>query len=133
MAEPRPDMRHNAIICIGSNAPDAMNRVENCIASLSAFLKVEASSSPYATTPAPPAPADGPDYANATISITTDLSIHNLTALLKETEKELGRIRGAESAGQVAIDIDVVIYDGTVCRHSEFAADYFQKGYQKIK
>ena len=117
-------------ICIGSNEPDAMARVKEASNALESKLSDAHICGPYRTLPYPPAPADGPVYANAVVSGRTELSLEAVKTWLKETESNLGRRAGHKNSGKVVIDLDIVVYGNEICRFGEFEADYFRHGYE---
>lgn len=130
MTSPRPET--TAIICIGSNEPDAPTRVSEAIDYLKKSLDITGIAGPYPTEPAPPAPADGALYANAVVSCRTDLDRSAMTQLLKRCEKELGRKPEHKTEHKVVIDMDLVVYDKEICRNAEFMSEYFQTGYRQL-
>lgn len=124
------DKLHEAYICLGSNEPDAAARVGAAASRLSALVEEEAFSGAFATRPAPPADPDGPEYVNAVMRVSSPLSLRELQQLLKDLEAALGRRSEHKQSGRVVIDLDVVVYDGEVCRVAEFASSYFMHGYR---
>ncbi len=87
---------------------------------------------PYETLPYPPAPSDGPVYANAVVCGKTELSLEIIKKLLKAMEEQLGRRAEHKMSGKVVIDMDVVVYGDEICRRGEFEADYFKHGYELL-
>lgn len=120
------------IICIGSNEPDAGERVSTALEFLSGQLPGMVSYGPYKTAPAPPADPSGPAYANAVGKATTSLTLVQIKERLKQWEQSLGRRPEHKTTGRVVIDMDVVMYGDEICRRSEFNAEYFQKGYREL-
>ena len=109
------DKLHEAYICLGSNEPDAAARVGAAASRLSALVEEEAFSGAY---------------ANAVMRVSSPLSLRELQQLLKDLEAALGRRSEHKQSGRVVIDLDVVVYDGEVCRVAEFASSYFMHGYR---
>ena len=130
MTLPHPET--TAIICIGSNEPDAPARVSEAIDHLKKSLEITGIAGPYPTEPAPPAPADSALYANAVVSSRTDLGRATITELLKRCEKELGRKPEHKTGHKVVIDMDLVVYGKEICRNAEFMSEYFQIGYRLL-
>lgn len=130
MTSPHPET--TAIICIGSNEPDAPARVSEAIDHLKKSLEITGIAGPYPTEPAPPAPADSALYANAVVSSRTDLGRATITELLKRCEKELGRKPEHKTEHKVVIDMDLVVYGKEICRNAEFMSEYFQTGYRLL-
>lgn len=124
---------HEAYVCLGSNEPDAATRVVRAAAALAQVVEQKAFSLPYVTEPAPPASPLGPKYVNAVMRIATPLSLDSLRQTLKGLESAHGRLKEHRTAGRVVIDLDVVVYDGEICRRSEFESSYFSRGYRIVK
>ena len=127
MTLPHPET--TAIICIGSNEPDATTRVSEAIDHLKKSLEITGIAGPY---PTEPAPADSALYANAVVSSRTDLGRATITELLKRCEKELGRKPEHKTEHKVVIDMDLVLYGKEICRNAEFMSEYFQTGYRLL-
>ena len=72
-------------------------------------------------------------YYNCVAEITTALDKGAFVALTKEIEKEMGRTEAMKAAGEVPIDIDVVVFDGITLRPSDFSADYFVRGFSCVE
>lgn len=51
-----------------------------------------------------------PHYLNAVVELHTDVGVERLVEILKSTERRLGRGGEAEAAGEVTIDIDLLLY-----------------------
>lgn len=110
------------VLCLGSNAPDGKEKIKAAMSMLQAKgCRVLSSSPVYASSHG---------YLNQVVVI--DPSQYDravLTALAKWTERQLGRRPEMKAAGQVPIDIDVVIYRGRTVRPADFSSPYFQQGY----
>ena len=115
-------MPHSAVISLGSNTADNETKIGQAIEMLG--VKVVQSSGTY---------DDSVDnnpwhpYLNLIARIETELEHDALREHFKEIERQLGRDRQSNT---VAIDIDIVIFDGTVMRPGDFARPYFQTGYK---
>jgi 2-amino-4-hydroxy-6-hydroxymethyldihydropteridine diphosphokinase len=111
---------HTACLGIGSNLNAQVN-VEAAVVALREALDVVAVSTVWES------PAEGceaPDYANAAVVIETELSIAELTIVLKRIESDLGRVRGPLPSRIVPIDIDLLVFDGHVQRDSLWSYAY---------
>jgi 2-amino-4-hydroxy-6-hydroxymethyldihydropteridine diphosphokinase len=53
---------------------------------------------------------DQPRFVNAAAALETDLTPRELLDLLLETERALGRVRGAERFGPRSVDLDLLLY-----------------------
>ncbi|MDE7387421.1 MAG: 2-amino-4-hydroxy-6-hydroxymethyldihydropteridine diphosphokinase [Muribaculaceae bacterium] len=115
-------MLHQAVISLGSNTADKELKLREAIEILG--VKIVQSSGAYDD------PVDnnpGHPYLNLIAWIETELDHDALRVHFKELEGRLGRDRRSDT---VAIDIDIVIFDGTVMRPTDFARPYFQTGYK---
>ena len=65
-------------------------------------------------------------YLNAVCLASSKMTLNDVQAFLKQTETEMGRLRGAEAQGRVAIDMDLVEWNGEVLRPKDAEQDYYQ-------
>lgn len=65
-------------------------------------------------------------YLNALCLGNTELPLDGVQPILKTMETEMGRKRGAEAKGLVAIDLDLVVWNGDVVRPWDVAQTYYQ-------
>ena len=72
------------------------------------------------------------EYINAVLSGYTLLTPLELDTKCKQFELEHGRTLEARKAGNVAIDIDLVIYGNDILRPKDFAREFFKIGYSCI-
>jgi 2-amino-4-hydroxy-6-hydroxymethyldihydropteridine diphosphokinase len=100
---------HRACLGLGSNVAPAAH-LEAAVRRLRLLLSVEAVSTAWQS---PAVGVEASDYVNAALLVETTLAKHELMALLKRVEYELGRSRMFDSA-HVPIDIDLLAFDGTL-------------------
>lgn len=93
-------------LSLGSNISPAQN-IRAAVRLLSERVPILAISSVWETTPVG---SSGPNFYNAAVSTTTDLSLDELKTKLRGIEHGLGRIRTADKYAARTIDIDPVIY-----------------------
>ena len=122
-------MMHRVYIGLGSNTPDATTQMSDAIDWLMTQLDEVASSDVYST---PPLGGIGADYLNAVATGLTAMSCDQLNLLLKDYERQAGRTPQSKLSGQVPIDLDIVVWDGTVVREKDFSYDFFQRGYRQV-
>ncbi len=125
---------NKAVICIGSNLPD---RREVMIADAEKFLastgSVISSSGTYDSTPEE-CPCEGvPVYLNEVLLLETPLDLSRLISDIKQWERLAGRNKESDSLCHIAIDIDVVCWNGTILRPTDFSRTYFRRGYSVIE
>lgn len=69
---------------------------------------------------------EGGRYLNVLCLANTELPMDGVQPILKTMETEMGRKRGAEANGLVAIDLDLVVWNGVVVRSWEVAQPFYQ-------
>lgn len=100
-----------AVIALGSNLGDRAGNLRAGLGLLQAAgVRVLRTSSAWET---PPVPAGQPSFLNACAVIETSLPPRDLLALLKDSERQLGR-RPARHWGPRPLDLDVLFYDDLV-------------------
>lgn len=128
MSKCADDMK-TCYVSLGSNMPDGRERVAGAIAWLHDVMEVESCSAIYTT----PSVSVGDDstYYNAVACCSTGLQPPQIECLLKCYEAESGR-RHSPGSHSVAIDLDLVVFDGDVLRPRDAARDYFLIGLSQI-
>lgn len=104
-------------IMIGSNTGDRKVHIDNAVAALREYVgdiivTHDIDNRDFTGV--------GPDYLNRMISGTTLLPLSRLQTAVKEIETRLGRDRSNPAI--VAIDIDIVVYDDTIIKPSEYTS-----------
>lgn len=117
----------SAIICLGSNTPDASQRIERAIDFLSRLVEIQQRTSLYKT-PAEYVPSD-PCYTNCIVQFRAKQGLETLIANIKAYE-HVERSNNKEQG--VAIDIDVVEYDGVILRPRDASSTYYRRGMQLL-
>ncbi|WCM94669.1 2-amino-4-hydroxy-6-hydroxymethyldihydropteridine diphosphokinase [Acidovorax sp. NCPPB 2350] len=97
-----------ACIGLGANLGDARAALRAAVAALAALpcTRVEAVSSLYASAPVD---AQGPDFLNAVVRLSTGLSAPALLAALQAIERAAGRERPYRNAPRT-LDLDLLLY-----------------------
>lgn len=113
------------VVSIGSNLPDALQRVAKAIEWLSEKFSDFKASALYTTSPIS---GKGPDYANAVAMGTTSLAPEVVTEAFKDYERSEGRDEAARLSGMVPIDLDLVYYGYSCLRTGDASREYFLKG-----
>lgn len=98
---------HTIYLGLGTNLGDRAANLQAAVVGLAENLRVTAISPIYET--APWGITDQPDFLNMCLTAETELPPHELLALLKKLEKEIGRVPG-ERWGPRLIDIDLLFY-----------------------
>lgn len=119
-----------AIFCIGSNCGYRKKNVAASLDWLSKILTSFRHSPIYAT----PDCHGGPrKYLNAVAIGATLLSPKELTRLCKDREMACGRDSAAREAGDVPVDIDLVVYGEDILREKDYRSAFFIQGLHAIE
>lgn len=114
------------VISLGSNCGNRTNNVKQAADWLSRLLQDAACSEIYET---PEIHGVGDPYMNAVIIGLSDNDYDSLNSCFKQYEIRAGRNDDARNRGEVPIDIDIVIWNDNVIRHSDYSANFFKIGY----
>lgn len=114
---------------MGSNVDDRMARVAAAMTWIQSILQCTVCSGIYETDDFHPT---GRKYCNAVIAGDTALSQDEIDAAAGLYELNAGRDVAARRRGDVPIDIDLVIWNGTVLRQRDMEREYFLRGYREL-
>lgn len=120
---------NRATLCLGANGPDADAQIASAAGLLYAMGTAAASTIPYLTEPE--FAGDVAPYLNMIIVLDTALDYEELLLSTKHYQDETRR--AAACAPFVAIDIDLVEWNGTVMRPADAGSRYFRKGLELLK
>jgi 2-amino-4-hydroxy-6-hydroxymethyldihydropteridine diphosphokinase len=70
---------------------------------------------------------DQPDFLNGALKAETMLEMEDLRLFLKAVEDRLGRDRTAPKFGSRTIDLDIVLWNGTIVDDDYYTRDYLQQ------
>lgn len=118
------------VLCIGSNCGDRLSNVEGALKWLSGILMDFRHSHIYAT---PDCHGGQREYLNAVAIGKTKLHSSTLESLCKEYELTCGRDSEARAAGNVPVDIDIVIYERDILRMKDFSSEFFRIGFKILE
>lgn len=106
-------------ICLGSNVDNARDLLTAATVELAPMI-----------TGMSPIYDDGANapYYNLVAEISTACSVGQLIELFKQLEQKFGRNTRDSANGIIALDIDLVVYNGVVLRSQDYATNYFKKG-----
>ncbi|CAH0527110.1 2-amino-4-hydroxy-6-hydroxymethyldihydropteridine diphosphokinase [Vibrio hippocampi] len=104
----------SCFIAIGSNLSDPVAQAKAAIDALKMLPKSQltAQSSLYSSQPM--GPSDQPDYINAVVEITTELTPLELLDCTQAIELEQGRVRKDERWGPRTLDLDIILFGNEV-------------------
>lgn len=122
-------MSNSITLSIGSNSDDRNEQVARCLKWIASTMGNCRQSTVYTT-----AALNGKSgyYANAVASAECDGEMADVNSIFKEYERRNGRNEEARTHGIVPIDIDIVMWNGTIVRSKDYQQDYFQQGWQQI-
>ncbi|MFZ0135809.1 MAG: 2-amino-4-hydroxy-6-hydroxymethyldihydropteridine diphosphokinase [Candidatus Sulfotelmatobacter sp.] len=104
-------MRNLVYLSLGSNVGDRQGQLREARARLDALGRVVAVSSVYETEPVEF--AQQPWFLNCALALETSKTPQQLMAAILQIEEEMGR-RRVQKKGPRSIDIDILLFDGTV-------------------
>ncbi len=117
-------MPNRTTICLGANTPDATARLGEAYKMLEKMGSIVTSTPLYPTNPE--FTGDAAPYLNRIVIMETKLTYESLTSITKEYQT---RVRNeADADPLVAVDIDIVVWNGTTIRPADAASAYFRKG-----
>lgn len=117
------------VLSLGSNHGERSDQLVKAIKWLGEILNNINVSNIYET---PCAMHQGRPYLNCVISGESTLPIQRLDLLLKEYEIKNGRTKECREAGEVPIDIDIVLADNKILKDWDFRQNFFKIGYNEI-
>ena len=120
----------SVVLSIGSNCGDRKSNIEKALNWLAAILMQPKFSRIYET---PCAKNVGKPYMNAVIKGFYQGDGFQLEDLLKDKERSMGRDARCREKGDVPVDIDLVVCDGTVFKPWDYRQKFFQIGFEEIE
>lgn len=115
--------RRLAYLALGSNLDDPESQIAAAMERLSTIPRSEVHirSSLYRSKPL--GPIEQPDFVNAVLALTTELSARELLDELQAIENEMGRER-KERWGPRVIDLDLLLYGDEVIREHDLVVPH---------
>lgn len=124
------DSMHRCIVSIGSNTSDRNEKIRHAIDLLKMRLERVSASDIYET------PAEGScsqgTYLNVVVHGHTPHPLQAVETMLKELEREMGRTPDGSARGEIAIDLDLVVWNDQILRPRDFERLYFNRGYRQL-
>ena len=112
---------NQVVISLGSNINPERN-IEQALTILNDRFRFSNSSTFLQTKPI--GYTNQNDFINGTVLLKTDLDQNQLTASLKDIEKELGRKRSAIKFGPRTIDLDITVFNGKITDNDFYERDF---------
>jgi 2-amino-4-hydroxy-6-hydroxymethyldihydropteridine diphosphokinase len=116
------------VICyigIGSNLGDPVEKAKQAIATLAQLecSNLVATSSLYSSKPM--GPKAQPDYINAVVKLTTELTPLELLDQLQNIEQHSGRVRKDERWGPRTLDLDILLIDDLIIEEPRLTVPHY--------
>lgn len=121
---------NHVIFSISSNTPDREQKIHEAIEEMKALFPDIKTSAAYTS-----AAFNGrdPEYMTVAATADTDLPFDRLTTFTKAMEWQIGRSADDSKIGLITIDIDIIVYDGTVIKQRDLAHEPFAEALNSIK
>ena len=119
---------HNVLIALGSNTGNRQGNLSEALVKCKDFIQTNRLSPVIETKPI--GHTNNP-YLNQLFSGTTSLTLEKLLENTKRIENEMGRDRS--NRGNVAIDIDIILYDQQKLHFTDWERDYIKQLLTQLK
>lgn len=119
---------HNVLIALGSNTGNRQGNLSEALVKCKDFIQTNKLSPVIETKPI--RHTNNP-YLNQLFSGTTSLTLEKLLDNTKSIENEMGRDRS--NRGNVAIDIDIMLYDQQKLHITDWERDYLKQLLTQLK
>ena len=119
---------HNVLIALGSNTGNRQGNLSEALVKCKDFIQTNRLSPVIETKPI--GHTNNP-YLNQLFSGTTSLTLEKLLDNTKRIENEMGRDRS--NRGNVAIDIDIILYDQQKLHFTDWERDYLKQLLTQLK
>lgn len=113
--------RNNVILMLGSNTGDRKTNLDKAVEALRRYVDIETVTCDIDN---PDFTGRGPDYLNRLLCINTNLSLDVLKSVSQKIELDLGR--DTSKFPFINIDVDIIIFNGTIIKTSEFNSYPYQ-------
>jgi 2-amino-4-hydroxy-6-hydroxymethyldihydropteridine diphosphokinase len=120
---------NRVIISLGSNI-DPMYNIGEALSILGESVEVVKVSRLVRTSPI--GMSDQPDFINGAVRIDTHLPQPELLKLLKTIEDRLGRDRTLPKYGPRTIDLDVVVWNGTISDPDYYTRSFLKEAVDEV-
>lgn len=124
-------MTHSVNLCLGSNFGDRCANIRTAVQALSEVLEGEILVSEM--TESPSVTGIGSPYLNVVIAGHTVMQKERLRDFAKALERRAGRTDQLRDEGKISLDVDIVLFDETILKSSEYSSCYFKKCMATLK
>ncbi|MCL9781058.1 2-amino-4-hydroxy-6-hydroxymethyldihydropteridine diphosphokinase [Vibrio sp. S4M6] len=112
-------------IAIGSNLADPVAQAKQAIEALKTLPKTVFVKSSMLYSSTPMGPQDQPDYINAVVEISTELTPIELLDQTQSIENAHGRVRKDERWGPRTLDLDILLYGDHVVNSERLTIPHY--------
>lgn len=123
------DNIHTCHLCLGTNMPPQLRRLDSAINELRRIGEIVAMSDALESDDDT---GLGRPYLNIALKLSTPHDREQLLESLSEIETRLGRKLDSKQRGMMPIDIDLVTFDGDIVSNYDFSRPYFKILYSQI-
>lgn len=120
---------NRAVIGVGSNIDpyNNINKARSILTNEQSLIK----ESPFVVTK-PIGNTDQADFINGVFLIETTLSFDALQEYCKNIENRLGRVRTPDAYGPRTIDLDIVVWNGTIIDDDYYTREFLQTAVRNV-
>ena len=109
----------DAYIGLGSNLENPAEQIKKARSTIAEHpLFTELKFSSLYSSP-PMGPQNQPDYVNAVMAVSTDLSAIKMLHILQKIEADFGRVRKGERWGARILDLDLLLFANQIINHPD--------------
>ena len=122
-------MWNNVILCLGSNT-DCEANLKSAVSLLRAYFgSIRFSEAIYTE---PIGLSDSGLFLNQVAVAGTNASLEEVRRAVKAMEKRLGRMSDSKQKGKIPIDIDLLLWNGTILKPADWEKEYVQLLFQSV-
>ena len=122
-------MWNNVILCLGSNT-DCESNLKSAASLLRAYFgSIRFSEAIYTE---PIGLSDSGLFLNQVAVAGTNASLEEVGRAVKAMEKRLGRMSDSKQKGKIPIDIDLLLWNGTILKPADWEKEYVQLLFRSV-
>lgn len=122
-------MWNNVILCLGSNT-DCEANLKSAASLLRAYFgSIRFSEAIYTE---PIGLSDSGLFLNQVAVAGTNASLEEVRRAVKSMEKRLGRMSDSKQKGKIPIDIDLLLWNGTILKPADWEKEYVQLLFRSV-
>lgn len=122
-------MTHTCYLCLGSNMPPKLRRLDQALNALGDICTVMSTSESIESDDDS---GLGQRYLNLVAMCTTTMNLDDMRVAIRDIEASQGRRPDSKERGSMPIDIDIVVFDDIVVSPYDFSRPYFTICYRQL-